>query len=81
MAGHKTCNRFNNNRAYWNQNGQAVLREREHFFQIQPKPAAVNMVRKEALEAARKYTQDVSINKIVINWCYRRPGIPQFSPV
>ena len=70
MAGHKTCNRFNNSRAYWNQNGQAVLKEREYYFHIQPRPAAVqvNAVRKEALEAANKYTQDVSINKIVINW-------------
>lgn len=68
MAGHKACNRFNNSRVFWNQNGQAIHGEREHYRHIQPKAVVINTVRKDAIEAARKYTQDVSINKIAFNW-------------
>ncbi|KAF0125880.1 MAG: hypothetical protein FD189_1301 [Elusimicrobia bacterium] len=68
MAGHKAWNRFNNSRAYWNQNGQAIKREKEHYFSILPKPVGVSPIRQDALEAARKYTQDVRINKIAIKW-------------
>lgn len=68
MAGHKTCNRFNNSRVYWNQNGQAVRREQEEYFHVQPKSTVVSSLRKDALEAAKRYTQEVSINRIAFNW-------------
>jgi len=70
MAGHKAWCRFNNNRVSWNHSGYAIKRVGSSLFSCKaalPGPKKPTL-REEALQAVKKYTQDVAINRIQINW-------------
>lgn len=70
MAGHKAWCKFNNSKVSWNHNGYAIKRAGSGFFShkaVLPEPKK-STIREEALHAAAKYTQDVVINRIQVNW-------------
>jgi len=70
MAGHKTWCRFNNSRVTWIHSGYAVERAGSGLFTGKaalPEPKKPTP-REDALQAMAKYTQEVAINKIQLNW-------------
>lgn len=70
MAGHKAWCRFNNSKVAWNHSGFAFVKESRGPVPLKPErkePEHVTL-RKEALQAVEKYTEDEPINKIVIKF-------------
>ena len=70
MPGHKAWCRFNNSRVSWNHSGYAIERAGSGLFSqkvVLPEPKKPT-IREEALQALKKYTQDVVINRMQINW-------------